>query len=134
MVQTQGPVVVVQGRVRPQSVFLMVGLSCLMWGFTISGSDTRSCSSDTWTGQAPVCLPNGRSVLYNEGFKISGSDTRSCSSGTWTGQAPVCLPNGRSVLYNVGFTISGSDTKLYSSGVVEHGQVPGDRSCSTLSS
>ena len=49
-------------------------------GFTISGSDTRSCSSGTWMGQAPLCLPNGRSVLYNVGFMISGSDTRSCSS------------------------------------------------------
>ena len=70
----------------------------------------------------------------NEGFTISGSDTRSCSSGTWTGQAPVCLPNGRSVMYKGGFITSGSDTKSYSTGVVEHGQVPGDRSCSTLSS
>ena len=34
-------------------------------GFSISGSDTRSCSSGTWTGQAPVCLSNGGSAFYN---------------------------------------------------------------------
>ena len=97
-------------------VFNSVATYSCAAGYSLSGSNTRSCQADgTWNGSAPTCeiitcptlsatsplivsaaaVNIGDVITYScdGGFEINGTSTRTCQNdGTWSDSEPTCSP------------------------------------------
>ncbi|XP_052804614.1 sushi, von Willebrand factor type A, EGF and pentraxin domain-containing protein 1-like [Mya arenaria] len=94
-----------------------VTYSCVIFGYKLNGSDTRTCKLDgTWSGTELTCeqidcgpliapedgnlvlsgtlLKNTGIYSCNLGYQLQGQATLTCQESGWSHPAPICLASG----------------------------------------